>query len=177
MVPLRENHERAVGTKTEAACTTPVKGGQVMSSHYRNKLTAVSCAMAAAGILTCAAALLEVFIPGGSLVGFLARMALLGFAVTGIVIGYTWVCDKCESYFIGGLDRFLDDSEPNRYDVMSRRAAVSPRPTEPKASHDTWPAPEAPEPPFRSQCVPTFRGTITLNDFSKVTATHTWHGQ
>ena len=70
-----------------------------MCSHCWNKLIAVSSAMAAAGILTCAGALLDVFIPGGSLVGFLTRMVLLGLAVIGVVIGYTWVCDKCESYF------------------------------------------------------------------------------
>ena len=83
-----------------------------MCSHCWNKLIAVSSALAVAGVLACAAALLDVFIPRGSLVGFFTRMALLGFAVTGAVIGYTWVCDKCESYFNGRLDRLLSRSKP-----------------------------------------------------------------
>ena len=63
--------------------------------------------MAAAGILACAVAILDVSLPRESIVGFSTKMTLLGVAVTGILIGYTWVCDKCESYFHGRLDRLL----------------------------------------------------------------------
>jgi uncharacterized membrane protein YphA (DoxX/SURF4 family) len=72
-----------------------------MCSQSWNKLMAISFALAAAGFLTCAAALVEVFLPTGSLVGFLARMALLGLAVAAAVSGFTWACGKCESYFEG----------------------------------------------------------------------------
>jgi hypothetical protein len=64
-------------------------------------LIAVSCALASAGVLACAVAILDVVMPRGSLLGFLAGMALLGLVVTGVVIGYTWVCDKCERYIHG----------------------------------------------------------------------------
>ena len=66
---------------------------------WNHKLIAVSCALAAAGILACAVTMIDVVMPQGSLVGFLVGMALLGLAVTGVVIGYAWVCDACESYF------------------------------------------------------------------------------
>ena len=83
-----------------------------MCSHSWNKLIAVSAALAAAGVLTCAVAIRDAFMPKGSLAAFLASMALLGLAVTGVVIGYTWVCDKCESYFNGRLDRLLSMGKP-----------------------------------------------------------------
>ena len=52
-----------------------------MCSHSWNKLIAVSCALAAAGILACAGALLDVFMPRGSLLGFLTWMVVLGIIV------------------------------------------------------------------------------------------------
>ncbi len=78
-----------------------------MCSHFWNKSIAVSSALAAAGVLTCAAALLEAFMPKGSLAAFLASMALFGMVVTGVVIGYMWVCDRLDNYFHGRLDRIL----------------------------------------------------------------------
>ena len=69
-----------------------------MCSHSWDKLIAASAALAAAGVLTCAAALLDATIRHGSLVTFLASMAFLGLAVTGAMIGFTWVCDQGESY-------------------------------------------------------------------------------
>lgn len=148
-----------------------------MCSHYRNKLTAVSFAMAAAGILTCAAALLDVFIPSGSFVGFLAKMALLGLAVTGVVIGYTWVCDKCENYFIGRRDRFLNGSEPSRNEAVRPRAAVSPRPTEPRVAGDARSTPDARQPFFCGGYTPTLRGSVSPSDATRATAARAWHGQ
>ena len=76
------------------------------------KLIAVSSALAAAGVLACAAVILDTFMPKASLAAFLASMALLGLVVTGVVIGYTWACDKCESYFSGRLDRILSMGKP-----------------------------------------------------------------
>jgi hypothetical protein len=69
------------------------------SRPRNNKLIAVSCALAAAGILACAVAILDVLMPRGSLAGFLTGMALLTLLVTGVATGYIWVCEKCESYF------------------------------------------------------------------------------
>lgn len=69
-----------------------------MSSHSWNKLLAGSVALATAGVLTCAAVVLDAFIPKSSLAAFLTSAALLGFVVTGVLITYTWICDSCESY-------------------------------------------------------------------------------
>jgi len=50
--------------------------------------------------------------PKVSLAAFLASIALLGLAVMGVLIAYTWACDKCESYFNGRLDRLLSMRKP-----------------------------------------------------------------
>jgi len=142
-----------------------------MCLHCWNKLIAVSSALAAAGILTCAAALLDVFMPRGSFVGFLTRMALVGCAVIAVVIGYVWVCDKCESYFSGRLDRLLSSSKPNKSD------AVNPRLTESRLVSDARLAPDAPQPLARDRYTPTLRGSVSPTDTTEATAARTWHGQ
>jgi hypothetical protein len=83
-----------------------------MCSHFWNKSIAISAALAAAGVLTCAAVILNAFMPRGSLLAFFASMLLLGLAVTGAAIGYLWACEKCESYFQGRLDRILSRGKP-----------------------------------------------------------------
>ena len=83
-----------------------------MCSHFWNKLMTVSSALAAAGLLACAAAILDVIMPKESLAGFLTSMALLGLVAAGVLIGYTWACDRCESYFNGRLDRLLTKGIP-----------------------------------------------------------------
>jgi hypothetical protein len=135
--------------------------------------------MAAAGILTCAVALLDVFIPAGSLVGFLAKMALLGLAVTGVVIGYTWLCDKCESYFLGRREPFLDDSESDPNEVVSPKTAVSPRVMETRFVYDARCAPAAPLRASRGWYTRTFHGSVLPKDSAPpmATAARVWHGQ
>ena len=84
-----------------------------MGSHFWNKSIAVSAALAAAGVLACAAASLNAVMPRGSLVAFLASTALLGLVVTGVAIGYAWICEKSEGYFEGRLDRLLSAGKPD----------------------------------------------------------------
>ncbi len=91
-----------------------------MCLHAWNKLIAVSSALAGAGVLACAAAILDVSMPKASLAAFLARMALIGLAVTTVMLAFNWVCDKCESYFHGQVDRLLSKGQPE----TSRRIAV-----------------------------------------------------
>ncbi|MGO8752914.1 MAG: hypothetical protein ACLQNE_43780 [Thermoguttaceae bacterium] len=55
---------------------------------------------------------LDAFMPKGSLAASLASMASLGRVVTGVLIGYTWASDKCESYIHGRLDRILSMGQP-----------------------------------------------------------------
>ena len=148
-----------------------------MCLHCWNKLIAISSALAVAGILACAGALLDAFIPRGSVLGFLTWMAVLGFIVIGTVIGYTWVCDKCESYFNGRLDRLLSGSKQKRSDAVNPGAAVSQRPTEPKVVRDTRSTSDAPQ-LFSCGCyTPTLRGSVSPRNATKETAARTWRGQ
>ena len=137
----------------------------------------MSFTLAAAGVLMCAVALLDVFIPRGSIIGFLASMALLGLIVTGVVIGYTWVCDKCESYFSGRLDRLLSRGKPNRSDAANLGAPVSPRPTEPRAGGDARSTPDSPQLFSCGRYVLTLHGSVSPRHATKATAVRTWHGQ
>jgi hypothetical protein len=148
-----------------------------MCSHCWNKLTVMSFTLAAAGILACAVALLDVFIPRGSVLGFLAWMVVLGIIVIGTVIGYTWACDKCESYFSGRLDRLLSRGKPNRSDAANLGAPVSPRPTEPRAGGDARSTPDSPQLFSCGRYVLTLRGSVSPRDATKATAVRTWHGQ
>ena len=148
-----------------------------MCSHCWNKLIVVSLGLAVAGVLMCAVALLDVFIPRGSIVGFLASMALLGLIVTGVVVGYTWACDKCESYFSGRLDRLLSRGKPNRSDAANLGAPVSPRPTEPRAGGDARSTPDSPQLFSCGRYVLTLRGSVSPRDATRATAARTWHGQ
>ena len=72
-----------------------------MCSHCWNRLIAGSAALAAAGVVTCAAAIVDAFMPKGSPGAFFASTTLLGLAVTGVMIGYAWVCDDHESHAPG----------------------------------------------------------------------------
>jgi hypothetical protein len=149
-----------------------------MCSHCWNKLIAISSALAAAGILACAGALLDAFIPRGSVLGFLTWMVMLGIIVIGTVVGYTWVCDKCESYFSGRLDRLLRRSKLKRSDAGNPGAAVSPRLTEPRAVGDARSTPDAPQPPITcGRYVSTLRGSVLPKDATRGAAARAWHGQ
>ena len=148
-----------------------------MCSHSWNKFIAVSSALAGAGVLACAAVILDVFMPKGSLAAFLTSMALLGLVVTGVVIGYAWACDKCESHFSGRLDRLLNGSESNRDDAVNLGAPVNPRSTEQKAVGDARPTPGAPQPPSsRGRYIVTLRGTVSPKDATRATTASAWHG-
>jgi len=148
-----------------------------MCSHCWNKLIAISSALAAAGILACAGALLDAFIPRGSVLGFLTWMAVLGSIVIGTVVSYTWVCDKCESYFNGRLDRLLSRGKPKRSETVNPAAAVDQRPTEPRAGGDARSTGGSPQLFSCGRYVPTLRGSVSPRDATKATAARTWHGQ
>ena len=149
-----------------------------MCSHCWNKLIAVSCALAAAGVLACAGALLDAFIPRGSVLGFLTWMVVLGIIIIGTLVGYTLVCDKCESYFNGRLDRLLSRSKLKPSDAVNPRAAVSPRPMEPKVVRHTRPTSDTPQLFSCGRYTPTLRGSVLPRDATtKATAARTWHGQ
>jgi hypothetical protein len=72
----------------------------------------------------CVAALLSLLVPQGSILGFLAELAGLGVAITFVVVGYVWICEKCEDYLSGHLDRLLSMDDQTRRKVASMRAKV-----------------------------------------------------
>lgn len=146
-----------------------------MCSPSWNKLIALSSALAAGGVLTCAAVLLDVLVPRMSLVGFLTRMLLLGFVVTGIVIGYAWVCDKCESCFNETRsDRPPNNSKPDRDGAADPGAPASSPATGPKAARGTRRPPGAPQLSSRGQHVSMLCGSISAMNATKETAACTW---
>jgi hypothetical protein len=78
-----------------------------MNGRTWNKMLVVSLSLAGAGVLACAAALFDTLVPKGSVLGFLGGMAALGIVVTAVVVGFVWVCDKCEAYLSDYTDRLL----------------------------------------------------------------------
>jgi hypothetical protein len=79
-----------------------------MHGHSWNRLIAASWALAAAGILACAGALLDAFLPRGSILGVLAWIAVLALVVAGTIAGFVWGCDKCERTFDDRIDRMME---------------------------------------------------------------------
>ncbi len=141
-----------------------------------HRLITITAALAVAGILTCAAALFDVFMPKASLAAFLASMALLGLLVTGVMVGFTWVCDKCESYVGGRLDRILGFGTPDRETDANPRA-VAARP-ELKVISDRVTAPgELPFPASRDRHAPMFRGPVSPANGVKADTRRAWHRQ
>jgi len=70
-----------------------------MFRHPWKKVIVGSFAIGVAGILTCISALLGVLVPTWSLGAFITVLISLGLVVVGILVGFVWVCDKCEDYF------------------------------------------------------------------------------
>ena len=127
--------------------------------------------LAAAGILACIAALLDNFVPQGSLLAFSPRWLPLGWRSLGVMVGFAWVCDKCEDL----LERGPLASEPSRPAAKlagSGRLAA----TDPRASSDR----------SRSLHAATSARTTAMSDrcadcaadaASRPRRRRTWHGQ
>ena len=95
-----------------------------MGSRSWNKFTAASSALAAAGVLACTVAILDVFLPKTSAAAFLASMALLALVVTGVMFAYNWACDKFDSRFNGQFDRLIRAGMPDRKATFVPRTAI-----------------------------------------------------
>jgi hypothetical protein len=76
-----------------------------MFRRVRDKMLVVSLCLAGAGILACVGALFDGFVSGGSIMAFLAATVPLGLAIIGVLLGFAWVCDKCETYLRRRADR------------------------------------------------------------------------
>lgn len=84
-----------------------------MRPHAWKNTLAISITLAAGGILSCIGAILETFMPKGSPVAFLAMMILLGLAVGGVLVGFAWVCEKCEGWLSKRFDRVRKEGQNN----------------------------------------------------------------
>jgi hypothetical protein len=80
--------------------------------HPWRKLVALSAAVAAGGVLACAGALLDLWVPGASLTAFVVLMVALGLAVAGVVAAFTWLCGLWDEPFPGSSDRGEGTGEP-----------------------------------------------------------------
>jgi len=104
-----------------------------------DKTIAISFSLGAAGILTCAAILIDSLLPTASVVAVAAWMVVLGAAVGMIVAGYVWLCDKCQDYLSERLGRWFrtelweprakrPSEEPPAIDGPDRQPSESPPP-------------------------------------------------
>jgi hypothetical protein len=78
--------------------------------HPWQKLVAASGAIAAGGLLACAAALLDLLVPTASTTAFVAMMAVLGLAIAGVVAAFTWLCGCWDDSPPEDMDRGAEDS-------------------------------------------------------------------
>jgi hypothetical protein len=140
-----------------------------MSWRAWNKTFVISIALAAAGLLTCAAGLLDALLPGASYLGSIAWMAAAAILATGIAVGYTWICEKFETWI---SERFDGICETRR---QPPRKAGSPRPV-PKAAPSVRSAPPR-LPVSCEQYRFTLRGDAlsVRNGIAKTSPR--WHGQ
>ncbi len=76
-----------------------------MVTHFKNRLLAVSLALASAGILTCLASVLDLFFPRGSLVAFIGWMCTAGIAVVAVTLGFAWTSEKVDEWRSGATGR------------------------------------------------------------------------
>jgi hypothetical protein len=106
-----------------------------MAVRFKQRLLATSVALAAAGILTCVACLLEVFMPHGSLAAFLASLVTAGIAVGAIMACFVWGCEKLERRKDTGQRRTARDAASWLRSVTSvrggHRALLFERPAQP----------------------------------------------
>ena len=148
-----------------------------MSPQWWNRLIVASCALAAAGILACGFALLHILTPIGSMLDFLAGIVLLALVVVGVMIGYSWVCKKCEDLPEKRLDRIVAAGKANRRQARQSWAVETWRRPEPNAVGDRPDAWDAP--PFRSRGYEgaTLRGFVSADAAARTHAARNRHGQ
>jgi hypothetical protein len=142
-----------------------------------NKMLVISFSAAAAGILACIAALLDILVPKGSALGFLAWTAALVVAIVLVVSGYVWACDKCEDYLNGRLDRIRNMKQQTPRQVTDQgkeEARVPPEADQrPDALRFSQPGATA------DHYVAGLRGSVSPNGDSRraVATKKLWHGQ
>ncbi len=84
-----------------------------MDSHPFNRLLVITLALPAAILITGSAAILDYLFPRGSSLSFLEAMLPLGLVIAGVIVGFVWACDKCESWL-----------QPDAEEALSRACPV-----------------------------------------------------
>jgi hypothetical protein len=128
--------------------------------HFKNRLLVTSLALAAAGILTCVACLLDVLFPRGTLLAFLGWMAAAGVAIAAIMISFAWSCEKVDDHNRAPRQKAEHDSND-----WPRAVAIAPG-GRPAVLFDRVSRPGEPPPMRRLQGFPaTLRSAIPPTSF------------
>ncbi len=72
-----------------------------MCVHCRNRALVIGLVLSASGILTCAMALAEIFLPRGTTIAVLVSIPLFGAAALGVLVAFAWTCELLDRH--GGL--------------------------------------------------------------------------
>lgn len=139
-----------------------------------NKMLVASLLLATAGILTCIAALFDIFVPKWSFLAFLGTLILLGLVVAGILGAFVWVCEKCDGYRKRRVDTLLNEEPPIRPVLTERELCV--REFEQRRRN----TPQFPRPDSEvDRYTEGFRGSAKPNASSSgpVYRMKNWHGQ
>jgi hypothetical protein len=112
------------------------------SESWHKRLVTASTALAAAGILVCAAAVVDALVPQKSLAGFFVYLALIGLIVTGLAVAYVWLCNKLDTQADERVERVLGSHRPKRSAAPGSKAAPEPTGRDPRAPEDRRMGPE-----------------------------------
>ncbi len=91
--------------------------------HPWTKLMALSGAVAGGGILACAAALLDLLMPGASMPAFVAMTVVLGLVIAGVVATFAWLCGCWDEAGPDRMERLVEAAE-RRSEDLARKAAL-----------------------------------------------------
>jgi len=142
-----------------------------------NKTIVVSLSLAAAGVITCIAALLESVAPKESVMSFLAVKCALGVVIIAVMVGFAWICDKCEDYFSRRIDRLLDPKQHTSRGTANKEGnkRSAPGETDYRFAVRQLPGPNLP----LSRYVAGLRGSARANADAARAAVlgKRWHGQ
>jgi len=140
-----------------------------MGVYYKNRVWAISLALAAGGILTCGMVLAKIFLPRGSAIAVFVSIPLLGAVVLGVLVAFAWACELLDRR--GGI-RFPARTacKPReRWLVVSTRgpdlATIAERQPATKPAMPLWPLIDYPV---------NLRGRM---HFPGNRRSHGWHGQ
>ena len=97
-----------------------------MRKQLINRLLVTSLALAAAGLLTCVACVLDIILPHATLAGFLGLLCTAAIVIVAIMVSFAWSFEKLENRTEDRLRRTKRDAEnPPRAVTSDRRRLAS----------------------------------------------------